>query len=191
MYPAKSKYPDDLRDRFLDHLEDERAETAFVWMNCPNSACHRLIVRGISRRRNYDGLGVPHFDRLDEWIVLPRRAARHVDPSVPEQYVSDYLQAAAILDDSPKASAALSRSVLADLLTDRGGYGYFKLSSRIDAFIGDRANPRPLRENPHYFREIADFGVHTQKDDNTGAVIEVTHEEAEWCFDILDRLFDY
>ena len=88
-------------------------------------------------------------------------------------------------------SAALSRRILADILLDKVKHNHFKLSSRIDAFIKDQSNPRPLRENLHYFREIADFGVHTQKDDVTGAIIDVTNEEAEWCLDVLDGLFDY
>lgn len=77
------------------------------------------------------------------------------------------------------------------MLHDKGGYTNFKLSSRIDAFIGDRANPRRLRENLHYFREIADFGLHTQKNSTTGVIIDVETHEAEWCLDIVDHIFDY
>jgi hypothetical protein len=50
---------------------------------------------------------------------------------------------------------------------------------------------RSLRENLHHFREVADFGAHTQKDDQQAANIDVGREEAEWTLDVLDRLFDY
>jgi hypothetical protein len=167
-----------------------KAEISFLWMYCPNKACGRLIVKGLSARRTYSG-GIPQETKLDEWIILPRRATRYINPLVPDQYAEDYRQAAAILDASPKASAGLSRRILADLLQDYGKYTQFKLSARIDSFINDRTNPTPLRQYLHYLREMADFGVHTQKDSTTGVIIDVELEEAKWCLDVLDRLFDY
>jgi hypothetical protein len=47
-----------------------------------------------------------------------------------------------------------------------------------------------IRENLHYFREIANFGAHTQKDDQQ-EIIDVTEQEAEWTLDILDSLFEH
>jgi len=194
-----------------NHVVELSVQIRFAWMVCPNDDCRRLIVKGMSTRRTHTIMHhpepahpesiaspplslsddvIPYIEKMEEWVVLPRRATRHIDKLVPEQYADDYRQAAAILDDSPKASAGLSHRILADLLLDYGGYKNFGLSSRIDAFIADRNNPRPLRENLHYLREIADFGVHTQKEGVTGAIIEVTHEEAEWCLNVLDRLFD-
>jgi len=63
----------------------------------------------------------------------------------------------------------------------------FRLEDRVDAFIEDAARPREIRENLHYFREIANFGAHTQKDDQQ-EIIDVTEQEAEWTLDILDSL---
>jgi len=86
-------------------------------------------------------------------------------------------------------SAVLSRRVLADLLEKYAKQTQFSLTARIDKFTADTTHPRQLRENLHHFREIADFGAHTQKDDQA-AVIDVGREEAEWTLDLLDRLFD-
>lgn len=193
----------DFRGNPSDHLEDIvgktnvqgfetplKADIAFAWMHCPNRACGRLIVKGESTRTTSSS-GIPQVKKLAEWVVLPRRFTRHVNPLVPEQYADDYRQAAAILDDSPKASAGLARRVLADLLADYGKYTQFQLSARIDAFVKDPNNPSALRQHLHYLREIADFGVHTQKDSTTGVIIDVEVGEAEWCLDVLDRLFDY
>ena len=132
------------------------------------------------------------WDDQQRWFALPRRPApRVVDSRVPDRLATDYQQACLILEDSPKMSAALSRTILADVLEEYGGYDDFKLSSRIDAFIADARNPRHLRENLHHLREMADFGLHTQKDKTDGAVIDVEAHKAEWTLDIVDRLFDY
>ena len=116
---------------------------------------------------------------------------RTIHPDIPEKYAGDFKEAILVLNDSPKASAALSRRVLADLLEDYGHYKQFKVSARIDAFIDDTANPRHLRENLHYLREIADFAAHTQKDKTDGTIIDVEPGEAEWTLDVLERLFEY
>ena len=87
-------------------------------------------------------------------------------------------------------SAVLSRSILADLLEQYGGFTDFNLSKRVDAFRAESSNPTNLRENMHHFREIADFGAHTQKNDQN-QIIPVDREGAEWMLDFLDRLFDY
>jgi Domain of unknown function (DUF4145) len=87
-------------------------------------------------------------------------------------------------------SAVLSRRILADLLEKYADLTQFSLPARIDVFAADKDHPRQLRENLHYFREIANFGAHNQKDDQA-AIIDVGSEEAEWTLDLLDRLFDY
>ena len=143
------------------------------WMNCPNAECRHLIIRGVAWAVRY---GVPQQHPSATWFILPRKTTRPVDPVVlserPE-YAKDYREAAAILEDSPKMSATLSRRILAELLKDFGGYDQHRLSSRIEAFTKDASNPKGLRDNLDYLREIGDFGAHAQKDDVTGSIIEV------------------
>jgi hypothetical protein len=87
-------------------------------------------------------------------------------------------------------SAVLSRRILADLLERYDGQTQFSLAARIDNFSKDTTHPRRLRENLHYLREIADFGAHTQKDDQA-EIVDVDRHEAEWTLEIIDRLFEY
>jgi len=87
-------------------------------------------------------------------------------------------------------SVVLSRRILADLLEAFAGQAQFSLAARIEKFVADANHPRQLRDNLQHFREIADFGAHTQKDDQA-EVLDVGREEAEWTLDLLDRLFDY
>jgi len=164
-------------------------EVNLDWMRCSNEECEQLIVRIHEQRLT--GAMAP-LVRTDSWIARPRfgETERPIHALVPEPFRTDYAEAAAILALSPRMSAVLSRRVLADLLEKYAKQTQFSLTARIDKFTADTTHPRQLRENLHHFREIADFGAHTQKDDQA-AVIDVGREEAEWTLDLLDRLFDY
>jgi Domain of unknown function (DUF4145) len=160
------------------------------YMYCANAECNQLVIR-VHENLDFPLHAVSDPSMLTEtWLARPRTTARSLDLGVPEPFRSDYREAAAILDSSPRMSAVLSRRILADLMETYGHHSQFKLSERIDKFIADKANPSGLRDNLHHFREIADFGAHTQKDDQT-EIINVGREEAEWTLDLLDRLFDH
>jgi hypothetical protein len=124
------------------------------------------------------------------WLARPHGATRAIDPLVPEPFRTDYLEANAILDLSPRMSAVLARSILADLLERYVGLNDFNLNDRVDKFRADKTHPSTLRENVHHFREIANFGAHTQKNDQD-QIISVNRDGAAWMLDFLDRLFDY
>jgi hypothetical protein len=171
----------------------------FDWMRCANKDCKQLVIRMHGTKPIAPGGPLSHVyaarpaDAYSEsWIVLPRfgSAARPVDPLVPARLRDDLSEAAAILDLSPRMSAVLTRSILADVLAQYAGHEEFKLADRIDSFNKDTAHPRALRENLHRFREVANLGAHTTTSDQ-GEVIEIEREEAEWTIDLVERLFDY
>lgn len=174
------------------------AEVGFDWMNCANPKCGDLVIRMHETRdpvtlideqtgeRTYGGLELVTTTSQ----VRPRFKSRPLPDEVNDPWRKDYLEAAAILVASPRMSAVLSRRILGDLLEQYAGLSQFRLEDRVDAFIADETRPREIRENLHYFREIANFGAHTQKDDQQ-EIIDVTEEEAEWTLDILDSLFEH
>src|SRR5207248_5686118 len=84
----------------------------------------------------------------------------------------------------------LARSILADLLEAYADLDNFNLSKRITAFREDSTRPSGLREGMHHFREIADFGAHTQRSDQD-QILPVGREDAEWMLRFLERAFDY
>jgi hypothetical protein len=164
------------------------------WLRCLE--CNHVLVRFTQVRQQ------PVRDKLprdwpqlsaDTWLVVPRRSTRpvhaEVDKAIPQQ-AQYYRQAATILDESPIASAVLARRVLADLLKKYASRKEFGLADRIDKFNEDTSHPSGLRENLHHFREIANFGAHTQEDDQTN-IVDIDHDEAEWTLDLVNRLFDY
>jgi hypothetical protein len=175
------------------HEPGHRPLRSFVsvdFMFCANPKCKQLIVR------LHETLDVPpHAVSNPEtltwtWLARPRRAVRPINALVPEPFRSDYLEAAAILDTSPRMSAVLSRSILADLLAKYAQLTQYKLSDQVNAFIEDKSRPRSIRENLHYLREIADFGAHTQTNDRA-EIIPVERDEAEWTLRVIDDLFEH
>jgi len=174
----------------LPQTDQTVLETVTVeWMRCSNEACSQLVIRIDEQRLTGQ---VSPLLRTDSWVARPRfgETARPLDPSVPEPFRTDYAEAVALLHLSPRMSAVLSRRILADLLEKYAGQTQFSLAARIDKFISDSRHPRMLRENLHHLREIADFGAHTQKDDQA-AVLDIGVDEAEWTLGVLDRFFEH
>lgn len=160
------------------------------FMYCANPKCKQLVVR-VHENLNLPPHAVADPEMLTRtWIARPRSASRPIDPLVPAPFRADYLEAAAILDSTPRMSAVLSRRILGDLLERYANQSQFSLTSRIDEFCKDTSHPSYIIENLHHFREVADFGAHTQKNDQA-EIIDVDRDEAEWTLDILDSLFDH
>jgi hypothetical protein len=101
------------------------------------------------------------------------------------------LEACNVLKDSPRASAALSRRCLQDLLKEKGGAKKRDLNDQIEEMmVGDRLPP-DLAEDLDVVRNIGNFGTHTQKSTHSGEILDVEPGEAEWNLDVLEELFDY
>lgn len=189
-YEVESPGPDESMGR-----EPHRTPDAWVvvdWMVCANWKCGELVMRMHETKPT----GPPDSPlgelptETHSWNIRPRFGTRPIDRLVSEPFRADYLEAAAVLNVSPRLSAVLSRSILADLLLDYRGYDDFGLAARIDKFRADETHPSDLRESIHHFREVADFGAHTMKNDQD-QVIPVELGDAEWMLDFLDSLFDY
>jgi hypothetical protein len=124
-------------------------------------------------------------------IAWPRNAARPVPKEVDERFSADFREAAATLSISPKASAALSRRVLQDVLRERAGAKPSNLNSEIQEVIDSGKAPSWLVENLDAVRAVGNFAAHPIKSTNTGEVVEVETGEAEFLLDVLDGVFDF
>jgi hypothetical protein len=124
----------------------------------------------------------------DYRLIYPFNVARTVPREVPEEIREDFLEAAAVLSVSEKASAALSRRCLQNLLTDRGYKGE-NLSEQIGKALEDL--PRQIGENLDAVRVIGNFATHPIKSKQTGLIVDVEPEEASWTLDVLEELFEY
>jgi hypothetical protein len=110
---------------------------------------------------------------------------------VPNEIASDYLEACLVLDASPKASAALSRRCLQNLLREKANTKKKDLADQISEVLAVPELPSTVRQMIDGVRVIGNFAAHPMKSTNTGEIVGVTKEEAEWLLETLEAAFDY
>jgi hypothetical protein len=160
---------------------------------CPE--CKELIV--VRRFGQYwqqgynDDVSRELSHEREEIIFPPVKRSKAVDSSVPARYKSDFLESYAVLDVSPKASAAISRRLLQDILENHFNLKASNLASEIDLFLKLSGIPSCLAGQVDAVRIIGNFAAHPLKNTNTGEVIDVEPGEAEWLLETLETLFDY
>ena len=157
--------------------------------DCPSCA-KAVVLLEIHFARSFDGDGPQ-----ESYVAFPKNPQSKSAPAeVPEEIGKDYQEACAILPISAKASAALSRRILQTVLRENG-YSNNSLSKQIHDVIENRnaENPLPtiLRESVDAIRNFGNFSAHPVTDKTTLQIIDVEPEEAEWCIEIVDLLFDH
>lgn len=97
-------------------------------------------------------------------MIRPKVIARTPIPSeVPKEFVEDYEEACAVLPDSAKASAALSRRCLQHLLRERGGYAQRDLYDQIQAALDSQSLPSDIAHDLDSVRVVGNFAAHPLK----------------------------
>lgn len=166
------------------------------YMFCAAEGCNQAIVRAhetlATMEPLHDGWQPTDIKRTTTtWVIYPRHVTRPLDALVTDPYRRDYLEAAAILDISPRASALLARRILEHLLEDFAGGTGNSLNAKIEKFNAEPGRPSEIKAYLHDVREMADLVAHPKRDLGSGALIDVSLEEADWTLSIVDRLFDY
>lgn len=158
-----------------------------VAANCPN--CKRpIIVMSINAQINDDIWE-------QEYLVFPRFPTRiRVDNVVPAILRDDYAEACNVLSISPKASAALSRRILQAILKEQG-YESSNLSKQIGDVLSEtdasKALPNYIRDVIDAIRNFGNFAAHPITDQTSLQIIDVEPQEAEWCLEIVEKLFEH
>lgn len=133
-------------------------------------------------------MGAPHIS----YIVRPKSSQRPPPPAaVPFEFAADYLEAALVLGDSPKASAALSRRCLQHLIREKIGIKERDLAAEIQRLLDGKTLPSWLAEAVDAVRNIGNFAAHPIKSAQSGEVLPVEPGEAEWTLEVLEGLFDF
>ncbi len=144
----------------------------------------------------------PECDKAIIWIrygddgrcilVNPRAISRSPVPKeVPDEFVEDYIEACLTFADSPKASAALSRRCLQNLIREKAGIKKGDLSDEIQQVIDSGKLPSQLSDAIDAVRNIGNFAAHPIKSRSSGEIVDVEPGEAEWNLDTLEGLFDF
>ena len=112
---------------------------------------------------------------------------RRAPNEVPEPIRNDFEEASVVIIVSEKASAAISRRCLDAVLQDKNYSG--DLNTKIDNAMKDL--PQYLSENIDTIRQVGNFAAHTIKSKESGAIVDVEPDEAEFLLDVLEQLFDF
>jgi hypothetical protein len=158
-------------------------------MQCPQ--CSEHILR-FGRGSIKNTVWVPPTD----WVQMyPRGSNRGPVPNdVPSNIAADYIEAANVLTNSAKASAALSRRCLQAVLRE-AGYNQNNLAQQIEAVLNETDTRKAVPSGVHIIldaiRNFGNFSAHPVTDQTTLQIIDVENDEAEFCLDILDAVFDH
>ena len=118
------------------------------------------------------------------WLAYPRTATRNpVHFSVPGELRVDYEEAALVLNDSPKASAALARRCLF------AGPEYGRFAAQLDEVLPDL--PAYVGSSVDNIRKLGNLSAHAKESRATGGILDVKAGEAEWMLEVLEQLFDH
>jgi hypothetical protein len=167
--------------------------TVWIALNAMCPSCHNAIVK-LQKREYFQTPGVSPRD-IGTFIAFPRNRFRKPTPSeVPEAIKDDYEEACAVLSISEKASAALARRCLQAILREQD-YPQRDLAKQIDAVLNEtdptKAIPTGLRTTIDAIRNFGNFSAHPVTDQTTLQIVDVEPEEAEWCLEILEEMFDH
>ncbi len=164
-------------------------------MNCPNTECQKKIIQLASGRPAYGFNGeIIRQLRTNETrqTVRPFTTNRPpVPPDVDDLFAKDYNEACLILNLSPKASAALSRRCLQNILREKAHVKKGDLSNEIQEVLDNCSLPTHLSSSIDAIRNIGNFGAHPLKSTSTGEIVDVELGEAEWLLDVIESLFDF
>lgn len=133
------------------------------------------------------------LDVQKSFLVRPKTTIRSQIPSgVPERISKDYREACLVANDSPAASAALSRRCLRNIMVDNEKIDpALPLSKQIEALLEKRKVPAYLEGMIKAVRKIGKFDEYPLKDVNTCSVVDVEPNEVEWNLDVIEALFDF
>jgi len=172
---------------------DSVGHWTLICYRCPNPECDRFSFSLVQKKiRKLPNGTVSMTGEQDNFLVYPKSTFKEpAAPVVPHDYSEDYNEACMILNDSPKASAALSRRCLQNLLRDIEKVAPGNLVDEIQEVLDRKSLPSHLADNIDAIRNIGNFATHPIKSKNSGEIVPVEPGEAEWILDTIEGLFDF
>jgi len=176
-------------------LVDHKVGWFLMHQRCPAENCREFIfflgkgaITG-SPPKNW----VIHTNNTSErFMVYPKGHHRPPVPQeVPPNIAEDYNEACLVFPDSKKASAALSRRCLQNLLREHANVKKGNLSNEIQEVIDSGVLPSHLADSIDAIRHVGNFAAHPIKSEKSGEIVPVEPGEAEWLLDVLEALFDF
>ena len=171
-------------------IEQGNARYELVAVTC--SACSEQSVFLNQMHKSF-----PQQSPVPEWTrrVHPRTGRfQRQFPNTPEKYQRHYAAACRTIEASPEAAAAMARRCLEELLMDQG-YTQYRIVSKIKALLGEPDNrkvlPIAVRKCVDHIRTYGNFSAHSLTNKKTLQIVDVEPDEAEWCIQIIESLFEH
>ena len=180
------------KPEYIDIEKNVNEEWLISKSRCPE--CLKLIIYLIDGKIVSNQIEfISHFSSSrKKYLVYPKSISRSpISPDIPNQYSDDYKEASLILQDSPKACAALCRRCLQNILRNKANIKPSNLYDEIQEIIDSKILPSQLNDAIDAVRIIGNFAAHPTKSLNTGEIVDVDPEEAEWSLNVLEALFDF
>jgi hypothetical protein len=176
-----SFFPNWCRVNIANNPSDPDCKRFWISRTCICPSCERTIIELLHSL----SLGGDEY-RL---MAYPKGTSRSPIPKeVPKEFAQDYLEACAVLSESPKASAALSRRALQHILRERTKTTKQDLYDQIQEVLDQRSLPTYLSTSLDAVRQIGNFAAHPIKSKSSGEIVNVEVGEAEWNLDVVESL---
>jgi hypothetical protein len=177
----------DFKEIFIGQY-DEKQNYSLFYMKCPNTECCKPIIKlGYSTVLRFNLLSSPSYK-----LIYPIGSNRSPAPEeVDKNFAEDYNEACLVLPYSPKASAALSRRCLQNIIHIKGEIEARNLKLEIDQLIASNKVPSFIGDNLQVIRGFGNIAAHGMEDKASGEILDVEPNEAEFLLDVLELLFDF
>lgn len=157
---------------------------------CPS--CKKLIIELVyGPVFDRSGFSFIRTEKAQRIFIYPMASQRPVAIEVPKNLARDYREAATVIVNSPKASAALSRRILQAIIHEHAGIKKRNLFEEIQALIDAKTVPTHITDELDLIRHIGNWAAHPNRYETTGEIVDVEPNEAEACLDAIDGLFDF
>ncbi|MBF4180535.1 DUF4145 domain-containing protein [Lelliottia nimipressuralis] len=159
-------------------------------ITCPNPECMKASLDLQTSQFSYFAgqkgtiTGSTRVQRLVPSMV--RERAKAYPGYIPQPILTDYQEACAIADLSPKASATLARRCLQGMIRDFWDVKADTLFNEIQA-IEEKVDP-VVWEAIDGVRKVGNIGAHMEKDINL--IVDVSPEEADLLIEMIEMLLD-
>jgi hypothetical protein len=174
----------------FDHFNKE-GELALLTtvIVCPNPECREYQINAVlfNTKEAYGNNGQKYRKleaALQDWTLKPKSGARPFPAYIPKPILDDYNEACLILNDSPKASATLSRRCLQGMIRDFWGISKARLLDEI-VELKDKIDPTTW-DAIDAVRSVGNIGAHMEKDINL--IVDVDPEEAQQLIGLIEFL---
>ncbi len=161
-------------ETFTNNMLDRDIQGTWEIGYCICPECKKIIIL-LTRSVYSAGIGLIQVEKS---LIYPKNSTRPLPPEIPDEYASALKEACAVLRDSPKASAAISRRLLQHLLREKAGVKPSDLSKEIEEVINSGKLPSHLAKGIDAVRNIGNFAAHPNKSEHTGEIIDVEPGEA-------------